>query len=91
MIWQKLYVLFLRHKNLQMPLKWAQLSKLPFETPLGVSGTPKPPQPPKPHPWRTKNRTKRLKLGNKTQIKILRPLFTLQLLILPTRTHFRPK
>ena len=65
----------------------------------GSGVPPNPPKPPKTAPWctplllfdrwRTKKGQNDYNLLTRPPIKILRPLFTLQLLILPTRDPFR--
>ena len=69
---------------------WTELSYLPFETFSGVMGTPQPPQTPQNRvPGEQKIGQNDYNLVTRPPIKILRPLFTLQLLILPTRDPFQ--
>ena len=70
--------------------KWAELPQLPFETTRRVVGTPHPPQTPQNRvPGEQKIGQNNYNSVIRPPIKILRPLFTLQLLILPTRDPFQ--
>ena len=66
--------------------KWAELPQLLFKTTQRVVGTPHPPQTPQNRtPGEPKIGQNDYNLVTRPLIKILRPLCTLQLLILPTR------
>ena len=70
--------------------KWAELPQLPFETTRRGQGYPHPPQTPQNRtPGEQKIGQNDYNLVTRPLIKILRPLFTLQLSILPTRDPFQ--